>query len=276
MPPTGETDPQARIGLSARAELAIGAGLGTAALLVPAGDALANDTSNAEVEKQALAAFGVNAVTRSIDSFPAPASTSSETLVPGPKGLVSAEASQATASDLQQDCVDAALDEPLNMWSTMIFPGGVNRNSRQQSVGAYLKFEPTSAECAPLVSRETPTARMKIQRPNNHKKFIRSKKKELRGGYEDGPDPGTLVPVPMDANTGRLGSASFDRYNGDSNKLRYRCTPGKGITKAWVTFTVRAASPVDGSTLGKRVLTQPIKIARTRPDLAHDWLPGPC
>ncbi len=164
----------------------------------------------------------------------------------------------------------------MKMWSTMIFPGGVNPNSRQQSVGGYLQFEPTSAVCAPLVSRETPIARMKIQRPNNHSKFIRSKKKELRGGYEEGPDPGTLVPVPMDANTKELGSVEFDRYSGDSNKLRYRCTPGKGVTKAWTTFIIRVVSPTDGSILGKRSVTEPIKIGRTRKDLAHDWLPGPC
>lgn len=175
----------------------------------------------------------------------------------------------ATASDQLEDCVDAALAKPLVMRSRMAFPGD-SQDARQQKTDAFIRFKPTSDVCAPLVSRETPTARMKMQRPNNHKKFIRSKSKELIGN-EDG------IEVPMDANGSRYGYVAFGRNSGESNKLRYRCTPGKGITKAWMTYTVRAFSPVDGSTLGKKSFTQPIKIARTRPDLVTDnGVAGPC
>lgn len=113
MPPAAEIDPQTRIN---RAELAIGAALGTAALLVPSANALANDTSAMDAEKAALDAYR-NAPTRSIDSFSTPASlmtaqvaeapvrastSASEILVPGPDSLVSAEAS---ASSLEEECI---------------------------------------------------------------------------------------------------------------------------------------------------------------------------
>lgn len=175
---------------------------------------------------------------------------------------------EANASDQLQDCVDAALARPLVMRSTMFSPGD-NKHARQQEVDGYVRFKPTSVACAPLVSRETPVAQMKMQRPNNHSKLIKSKKKELTNH----PDGET---VPMDANAGRLGSVAFGRDYGDGNKQLYRCTPGKGVTKAWLTYKVKAVSPLDNHVLGKRTFTQPIRIRRTRPDLIPDGLPGPC
>ncbi|HEX5456537.1 MAG TPA: hypothetical protein VFW77_04185 [Candidatus Saccharimonadales bacterium] len=182
----------------------------------------------------------------------------------GPVNTSNNPAAEATASDQAQDCVDAALDEPLAMHNDMAFPGAKHK----QDIEAWMRFKPTTAACAPLVSRATPTAVIKMQRPNNHSKLIKSKTKKLLATDGSG--------EPMDANGGQLGDVAFGKYWGDGNKLRYRCSR-KGTTHMWITFNVKVDSAVDGSKLGQRSFTQAIKIPHTRPDLVRDHaVKGPC
>ena len=105
MPPKGEVDPSQRtveFGLAGAAVV----GMGT--LLVVAPNALANDTSSAEVEKQALAAFGSNAITRTIESFPAP-QTQASTLEIGRTASSGAETEAARHDRRRTACARSEL-----------------------------------------------------------------------------------------------------------------------------------------------------------------------
>lgn len=173
MPPKGEVDPSQRtveFGLAGAAVV----GMGT--LLVVAPNALANDTSSAEVEKQALAAFGSSAITRTIESFPAPqtqtstleigrtASASAETEAtaateasvsyqpedgsedqtpantetPPPETAPPEEVPPATAAELKKACVDAGLEGPEVLYSHMVKPGVSSKGPSQLVRGNFL------------------------------------------------------------------------------------------------------------------------------------------
>ena len=162
MPPTAEVDPGQRT-----AEFGLAGVVVVGTLLVPSANALANDTSSAEVEKQALAAFGVNAITRSIDSFSAPqartstleigkainntagseatAKEASVSYVPEeqppaeetpPPATVEEtpppeEATPSTAAELKKACVDAGLEGPEVLYSHMVKPGVSSKGPSQ-------------------------------------------------------------------------------------------------------------------------------------------------
>jgi hypothetical protein len=144
-------------------------------LLVVTPNALANDTSSAEVEKQALAAFGSNAITRTIESFPAPQARASTlelgrtassdaateasisyipdedklsaektppptTLeeAPPPETTPPEEVPPATAAELKKACVDAGLEGPEVLYSHMVKPGVSSKGPSQLVRGNFL------------------------------------------------------------------------------------------------------------------------------------------
>lgn len=157
MPPTAETDPaqrtanaQPNIGLRARTKLMIGSALGSAALLVSSGNALASNNSSADVEKAALAAFGKNAITRSVDSFPSPASVATNQAVEAP-AVASASSGETTAGDttgltglaLKKFCIKKGLIMPKIEHSVTF----KNPKRNAQLISAHLTNPPLSPEC---------------------------------------------------------------------------------------------------------------------------------
>ncbi|HEX5797509.1 MAG TPA: hypothetical protein VFX86_03915 [Candidatus Saccharimonadales bacterium] len=254
MLPAGEVDPtQRRLGKG----IAL---LASAAFFLPAGNALANEDS-ADTEKAALAAFN-EAPARNIESFSAPASVATSQ-------VVEHSLSDATTSDLQQDCVKAALKKPKIRFSGMTYPG----NNQQQLMQARGEFEPTAEACLSVVTRKTPTLIFKIQNPNNHKKWFKTKPQVLK-------DIVDYLPI---GNKGGIGGVDLGAYRNDRNitlknkKLLYRCTPGKGVTRVKSVYRLKVASSVDGRTLGRKSYTVPVKI-RPLPGKAvlNGGVKGPC
>ncbi|HEX5797507.1 MAG TPA: hypothetical protein VFX86_03905 [Candidatus Saccharimonadales bacterium] len=185
-----------------------------------------------------MLATGTAASLALLASMPASASgesNASDQPVTAPGAAVT----NATASDLQQDCVKAALRKPKRKnEAVMIFPG----DRRKQEVSVFARLNPVSETCSPLIARETPKVFIKVQNPRNHKKWFRSKTKLLEHNN-----------LPIDGNGGQGGSAWFSKYNGDKNKkLLYRCTPGKGVTRVQSVYRLKVNSAIDGHTLGTK------------------------
>jgi hypothetical protein len=170
---------------------------------------------------------------------------------------------EATGSDLQQDCVDVALAKPRAAYPNlghayMNFPG----DRRRQSTDTFSKLKPTSVACRQLVTRKTPRVVFKVQNPNNHQRWAKTKPQVLQindinasGSYR-----------PMEPDEGGIGAAGFSspglRFK--NKKLLYRCTPGKGVTKAQAVYQMEADSAVDGHILGRKSYTVPVKIHPVR------------
>ncbi len=164
-------------------------------------------------------------------------------------GLICALAASARAEVPSQDsCVAAALARPDNVASKMIRPG----NKWQQEILAVADFAPTPAGCLSLITRQTPNAFFKMQRPKNHKQWTRTKGQELG-------DPTSGFPFQPIGDEGGTGQANYDPPK-PIKRFRYRCTPGKGITHVRVVIAIRVDSVVDGSLLARKSYSWPVEI----------------
>jgi hypothetical protein len=157
------------------------------------------------------------------------------------------------ASDIQQDCVSAALRKPKVAYPSlgyayMIYPG----DRRRQTMYSYAKFQPTSDACRQIVTRKAPTVVFKVQNRNNPKKSSKTKPQGLTVNDSNGDRP-------MQADEGGVGGASFVGL-GKNKSLRYRCTPGNGITHVQAVYQMEVDSAADGHMLGRKSYTVSAKV----------------
>lgn len=160
---------------------------------------------------------------------------------------------EATSSDLQQDCVDAALQKPKvaypNLgYAYMIYPG----DKRRQAGYTYGKFKATSAACLQEVTPQAPTVVFRVQNPNNHKRFSKTKPLSLTINDANGDRP-------MQGGEGGIAGTSSEGF-GKNKGLRYRCTPGKNVTHVQAVYQMEVDSPVDGHVLGHKSYTVPARV----------------
>lgn len=265
-----ELDPSQRtIGVEA------GAVLATAATLVFPGAALATQ-NNADVEKQALAAFN-DAPTRSIDSFPAPkaslatrqliettapatASFSNETLIPGPTGLISAE-----SSSLGRFCASKGLGSVEIDTPEMNSPG----DEKLQTIKLEADFEPLPEECLPDFEYDG-SVKFQVQSSTNPSKWTSSSVRNL--------------PISNSAEEeGGKGIAfvnGFPPYRVKSPNFLYKCTKGAAKTKAQVIVIVKMVNTQLNKVTGQIRKQLPVKINRnpfiSEEEKRRGAVTGPC
>jgi len=176
-----------------------------------------------------------------------------------------------TTSGELQACTNEALTKPefnAQKAATMNEPG--NRELQYLFTGATLHKQ--GADCLPLVKREGPRVFFKMQRPRNHKAWIRSKTEEmvtkegsaairrLMGGRAGRGEAAILA-----SKAGRGMGEPLELGEVVDSKFIYRCTPGKAVTEVDVVFVMSARSAVDGAVLGERSYAAPVKIVHTIP-----------
>lgn len=181
-------------------------------------------------------------------------------------GFVCGLAASVRAEESSQEaCVFAALARPANVGSSMSRPG----NKWQQEVRVAATFRPTSADCLSMISRKTPRAFFKMQRPKNHQRWTRTK------GQEFVDQQGDFKPI---GDEGGSGGVVVGPPPGRPKPLKhflYRCTPGKGITHVRVVITIKVTSAVDGSFLGRKSYSWPVRV-ESIPFAFAGGVKGPC
>jgi hypothetical protein len=176
--------------------------------------------------------------------------------------LAAAVSSSARAEPSLNSCVSAALARPKNVRALVIRPG----DKAQQEVVASADFATISAECQSVITRQAPNAFFKMQRPRNHKRWVRTEVVEFFS-------EATHQYRTVDA-AGGVGVAWY-HPKAPTNHFVYRCTPGKGVTHVRVLITVAVDNAADGSFLKKRSYSSPVKIeSGLQPILGR--VSGPC
>lgn len=161
---------------------------------------------------------------------------------------------EATASDLQQDCVTAGLNVDV-LKSEMFRPG----DPKSQSIISRASLQPTSEECLQLgISRENPTVSFQIENPKKPGKFFTiGKPQGLKGSK------GPL------GNQGGTGEAYIAPVFAIKNpRYRYRCTPGKGVTDVRAIYHTQVDGP-DGNKLAEKDRTVRVRVRPVRGPLEH-------
>lgn len=178
---------------------------------------------------------------------------------------------EATTSSEVQACTEEALTKPefnADKAATMNEPG----NRESQYLFTVARLHKASAECLSIVKREGPRVFFKMQRPGNHKAWIRSKAQEMviREGS-------AAIPRLIEGRAGRGEAAILASRAGRGleepltlgevvdSKFIYKCTPGKSVTHVKVVFVMTARSAVNGSVLGEHSYAAPVKIIHAIP-----------
>lgn len=160
---------------------------------------------------------------------------------------------EATASDLQQDCVDAGLKVDV-LKSEMFRPG----DPKSQSMISRASLQPYDACLQAGLSRENPTVTFQIENPNKPNSYITvGKPQGLKG------PKGPL------GNQGGTGDAYIAPVFAIKNpKYRYRCTPGKGVTDVRAIYHTQVNGP-DGNKLAEKDRTVRVRVRPVHGPLEH-------
>ena len=173
---------------------------------------------------------------------------------------------EPAASGQLQACTQAALAEPEfnpSKAATMSEPG----NRELQSLFTVAGLHRSSTDCLSLVRREGPRVYFKMQRPANHKKWIRSRSQRMI--TKEG---SAAVPRVLGDQGGRGEAAVLAKAHKSMNlgeiadgKFIYKCTPGKAVTQVRVVFVMTARSAANGQVLRERSYSAPVKIIHAIP-----------
>jgi hypothetical protein len=176
--------------------------------------------------------------------------------VGGGVASVGAESDDAGTGTQLQSCVDKALSSltiRTGAYTIMIYPG----DRRKQITESAAMLRPVPTECLTLVERKTPQAYFKMQRPDNHRQWIRTKPRSLTNEEGNAPfegnDEGGEGTIFVYAPGGGKGRTKDRRF-------LYRCTPGKSVTHVWVVYRLKVASVGGGDIIGRKSYTAAVKI----------------
>lgn len=261
MPPTGDIDPSLRVGLYA----GVATLTATAGFALSTGEALAGQ-NRADIDKQALASFGNNALVRTVEVPGSARTSSTETLVPGPNGLVSAQASSDRDPAVEQICLKAGLARPRILEAVIQQPG----DKENQAYRLKAEYRPMPEVCHGLYKRIAEYM-FEMENPQNNKQMIKIRPyaQIIANGDRVGDEGGVA--------DGYFGTAGLSTI---PFKKRYRCTGGPGVrdgaTDAFAEMRNTLQYIPDGSIAGRQVHQKRMRIPSVAPDRKTGRVGGRC